>query len=337
MVSSIFSYSWRLGYMDNIVESIQEEILEPDVKLHLILLKAKLLAYHLKNNRFKRWVKYELDGYPDLKKVPDYRIIHTPLLAHISNGWNGVQNLPISLLNTPDWFQEVADKIHFAPGIRAVEEFASTDSHVSFDWTAEQVAIWNRYNPQGSHQCFEVKRPVSSSFFAQILLTVRSRLQDFVLELSDLPWKIKDSSLNEQIERLVSLTIYNTASGGDMTTFDQREQKVQNQNNAGHDINIKGDFNIGSIQNNDDFIRELKKLKSQIMMAGETQIIDAEIVTDVDYELATAIHEAKKLQPNKDLVLKPMERAKNLLNKAAKATEFITAIISLIAAGMALF
>lgn len=327
--------------MDDIVESIQQDILRPEVGLNTILLKAKLLAYHLKNNRFKQWVKYELDGYSDPDIVPDYRIIHTRLLAYISNGWNGCKNLPISLYGTPDWFRETADKIHFSPGIKTVEEYAASEDSINFSWAAEQIAVWNLYNPPGygGHQCYEVNRPVSSSVFAQILLTVRSRLQDFILELSDLPWKMpKDSSLlSDQIEQLVSLTIYNNAQGGNVATFDQREQQVQNQNNAAHDIKIKGDINIGTIQNTNDFIRELQKVKSELSKAGEAQIIDAEIVTDADYEIATAIHEAKKTTPNKNLVLKSIEQAKNLLSKSASAIEFVTALINLIAAGITLF
>lgn len=327
--------------MDDIVKSIQEDILRPEVGLNTILLKAKLLAYHLKNNRFKQWVKYELDGYPHVEKVPDYRIIYTPLLGYIFNGYNGYKNLPIPLDKTPDWFQEIANKIPFAAGIKTVEELSTRDGSISFNWNAKQINIWNYYNPpgDGGHQCYEVKRPVSYSVFAQILLTVRSRLQDFVLELSDLPWKMpKDSSLlSDQIERLVSLTIYNNAQGGNVATFDQREQQVQNQNNAARDINIKGDINIETIQNSNDFIRELQKVKSELSKAGEAQIIDAEIVTDADYEIATAIHEAKKATPNKNLVLKAIENAKDLLSKSAGAVEFVTALINLIAAGITLF
>ncbi|MFN6539641.1 MAG: hypothetical protein RM021_025290 [Nostoc sp. EkiNYC01] len=326
--------------MDDIVKSIQEDILNPEVGLNTILLKAKVLAHHLKNNRFKRWVKYELDGYPNYEKVPDYRVIYTPLLAYIFNGSNGCKNLPISLVHTPDWFQEIADKIYFAPGIKTVEEFSTIDHSISFDWNAEQIAIWNYYNPlgDGGHQCYEVRRPVAPSVFAQILLTVRSRLQDFVFDLSDLPWKMtKYSALSEQIERLVAVTIYNNTQGGNVATFDQHGQQVQNQNNAARDINIKGDINIGNIQNTNDFIRELQKVKSELSKAGEAQIIDAEIVTDADYEIATAIQEAKKATPNKNLVLEAIKKAKNLLSKSAGAVEFVTALINLIAAGITLF
>ncbi|WP_414517308.1 hypothetical protein [Nostoc sp. PCC 9305] len=327
--------------MDDIVKSIQEDILRPEVGLNTILLKAKVLAHQLKNHRLKRWVNYELDGYPHLEKVPEYRIIYTPLLGYIFNGYNGYKNIPIPLNKTPDWFQETANKIHFCPGIKTVEEYAISQNSITFAWNAEQIAVWNYYNPSGSsgHQCYEVKRPVSYSVFAQILLTVRSRLQDFVLELSDLPWKMpKDSSLlSDQIERLVSLTIYNNAQGGNVATFDQREQQVQNQNNAARDINIKGDINIRTIQNTNDFISELQKVKSELSKAGKAQIIDAEIVTDADYEIATAIQEAKKATPNKNLVLKAIENAKNLLSKSAGAVEFVTALINLIAAGITLF
>ncbi|MEO1352022.1 MAG: hypothetical protein AAFW84_25010 [Cyanobacteria bacterium J06635_15] len=324
--------------MDEIVESIQKDILSSQVSLSTILLKAKLLAHKLNNDSFKQWVKYEVDGYLNYKEVPDYRIIQTPLLGYIFNGWNGYSNIPISLYNTPDWFQETANEVHFTEGIQTVEELASREDYISFDWSAEQLMVWNLANREQlahtGHQCRQVKRPVTPSVFAQILLTVRSRLQDFVLELSDLPWRVEDRAMRDQVEKLVSVVIYNNPQGGSVATFDQREQQVYSQNNAARDIYIEGNTSIGKVQDTGEFIRELQKLKSQLFKAGEAQIIDAELVTDVDYALASAIQEAKKPAPEKDSVLKPMEKAKNLLSKASGATEFVTAIINLIAAGM---
>jgi hypothetical protein len=328
--------------MDDIVESIQKDILAPEISLSTVLLKAKLLAHHLKNDSFKQWVKHELDGYPGADEVPDYRVICTPLLAYIFNGWNGYSNIPISLYRTPDWFQETASKVRFIQGIQTVEELASQEESISFDWAAEQIMFWNYCNRDqlgySGHQCYQVKRPVTPSIFAQILLTVRSRLQDFVLELSDLPWRMSENSaLRDQIENLVSVIIYNNTQRGTVATFDQREQQVYNQNNAAHDIHIKGDISISKVGNTSDFIRELQKLKSELFKAGDAQIIDAELVADVDFELASAIQEAKKPTSGKESVLKPMEKAKKLLSQSAGATEFVTAIINLIAAGITLF
>lgn len=306
--------------MNEIVESIQKDILSSEVSLSTILLKAKILA---------------------IRKCLTIRVIHTPLLGYFFNGWNGCSNIPISLYNTPDWFQERANKVHFTKGIQTVGELASREDSISFDWSAEDIAFWNFCNKEqlshGRYSCHQVKRPVTSSVFAQILLTVRSRLQDFVLELSDSPWEVEDRAMSDQVEKLVSVIIYNNPQGGSVATFDQREQQVYSQNNAARDIYIEGNTSIGKVQDTAEFIRELQKLKNQLFKAGEAQIIDAELVTDVDYELASAIQEARKLDPNKESVLKPMEKAKNLLSKASGVTEFVTVIINLIAAAMTLF
>jgi len=58
--------------MDNIIQSIQQDILNPDRSLATIFLKAKVLAYQLKNDEFKKWIKYESDGYQDPDTLPDY-------------------------------------------------------------------------------------------------------------------------------------------------------------------------------------------------------------------------------------------------------------------------
>jgi len=326
--------------MNEIIESIQKDILNHEIPISVILLKAKILAYELKNDRFKQWVKYEMDGYPNHKDLPDYRIIKTQLFGFIFNGWNGYKNVPISLYGTPDCFQESAGKVHYFQGIKSIERIALKEDSIYFDWTAEQIELWNQFNQDQlaytGHQCYQVRRPVSSSVFDQILLTVRSRLQDFVLEIIDLPWKVEDRSVHDRLEKLVSVVIYNNMQGVSVATFDQREQQVCSQNNAARDIYIEGDTYIGKAQNTDEFIRELQKLKNQLFYASENQIIDANLVADVDYELASAIQEARKQTPIKDSVLKPMEKAKDLLSKASGATEFVTAIMNLIAVGMTL-
>ncbi|MFM6024371.1 MAG: hypothetical protein ACKPER_15830, partial [Dolichospermum sp.] len=111
---------------------------------------------------------------------------------------------------------------------------------------------------------------------------------------------------------------------------------LRSPKNAARDINIKGDINIGAIQNTNDFIRELQKVKSELSKAGDAQIIDAEIVTDVDYEIATAIQEAKKPTPDKNFVLQAIEKAKNLLSQNTAAIPLVTALVNLSSAVMKL-
>ena len=252
--------------MNDIIETIQRDILDPVASLNTILLKAKVLAHLLKNDRFKQWVVNELDGYPDAREIPDYRIIDAPLLAFIYNGYNGQKNVPISLLNCPDWFQDVAGAIRFTAGVHTAEEFGQRVEAVSFPWQAEAIAVWNEFNPigYGGYHAIEVTRPVTPQHFAQIVRTVRSRLQDFILELSDLPWNIGERPLtSEQIEKLVAVTIYNI-QGENVSNFDQRGQQVQSQNNAARDVNISGGINVNNNESLIQSVRDLRGLLSEV-------------------------------------------------------------------------
>ena len=60
----------------SVFDKIQDDILGA-TDLSLILRKAKVLAYKLKNQEFKDWVEHELNGYDENDLLPEYRKIHT--------------------------------------------------------------------------------------------------------------------------------------------------------------------------------------------------------------------------------------------------------------------
>lgn len=254
--------------MNDIIENIQRDILDPAVPVNTILLKAKVLAHQLKNDRFRQWVKHELDGYPDeMDDIPDYRIIGTQLLATIVGSRSVATDVPIGLANTPDWFKEVARTIKFTQGIEAADALARGGENINFPWPAEWIAVWEHAcgSRLGYQQLIGVKRPVPPQIFAQMVLSVRSRLQDFVLELSDIPWNMGAPSVHsDQIEKLVAVTIYNSNQGAAVSTFDQRNQQVQSQNNAARDLNISGGISISNSSDLVQAVRDLRELLSQV-------------------------------------------------------------------------
>jgi len=124
----------------------------------------------------------------------------------------------------------------------------------------------------------------------------------------------------DQVERLVRVYIYNNPQGGNVSTFDQRGQQVQNQNNAARDINI------GTIQNQPDFVQELQKLKAEVARAGEAQLLSKDAVIDAEYEITKAVHEAEKPEPKKATILERLDRTKTLVQGATALT---TAVVKL--------
>ena len=111
-----------------------------------------------------------------------------------------------------------------------------------------------------------------------------------------------------------------------MSVFDQRGQNVNTQHNA------LGDINFNSVQNSSDFVTELRTLKDEFSKVAQEEAIDAEIVTDTEYQLTKAIQQAEKLEPNKESILTHLENAKKLVDSvdtAIKVGGWLTAAIEL--------
>lgn len=126
--------------MDEIITSIQQDILNPEISVSVALYKAKVLAYQLRNERFKQWVKSELDGYDDERLVPDYRVLRPPILGMFHNGYNGAENVSIPMYRCPESFCEVWGVVRLPSGIRVVEDYARQQEPTNFVWPAEAVA-----------------------------------------------------------------------------------------------------------------------------------------------------------------------------------------------------
>ena len=92
-----------------------------------------------------------------------------------------------------------------------------------------------------------------------------------------------------------------------MAVFDQRGQQVTYQYNAA------GDINFGAVQNRLDVIREMEKLKAEVTKAAEAQVIDAEVATDVEYQLTKAVQQAQKPGSDKMGILDHINTAKGLI------------------------
>ncbi|AKV66836.1 MULTISPECIES: hypothetical protein [Microcystis] len=109
-----------------------------------------------------------------------------------------------------------------------------------------------------------------------------------------------------------------------MPVFDQRGQKVTYQYNAA------GDINFGNVQNRADLISELEKLKDEISKAGEAEVIDAEIVTDAQYQIQKAIDQAKKSEPSRKSILDHLGEAKEFMKGVVEAGGIVTGIVKAI-------
>ncbi|WP_051280230.1 AbiTii domain-containing protein [Anaerovorax odorimutans] len=79
--------------MAGIIIELQKEALRNEADILSLLRKAYLVARKLKLTEFKDWIDNELNGYTDIKKIPDYRKIKGEVKAwNPCQGWIPVLN-----------------------------------------------------------------------------------------------------------------------------------------------------------------------------------------------------------------------------------------------------
>jgi hypothetical protein len=109
-----------------------------------------------------------------------------------------------------------------------------------------------------------------------------------------------------------------------MATFDQRDQHVNTQYNAGHDIQF------GAVQTPAALVSELEKLKQHMAQATKQDDLPEERATDADYQVTKAIQQAKKPEPEKKTLLDHLTTTKALLENIATASGLVTALVGAI-------
>jgi len=127
--------------------------------------------------------------------------------------------------------------------------------------------------------------------------------------------------------------------------YDPPPNQVGIQSNSGGDISIHNssihiagrDINFGTVQNKQDLLTQLDKLKDALVRAGETQIISEETAIDAEAEVKKAIGQAKKPDPDKKSILSYLTTVKSLIEGISGASGLITSVVGAIDAVHRLF
>jgi hypothetical protein len=311
--------------------------------LSSILRKAKVIAYRLKNQEFKGWVEHELNGYGKDDALPEYRNISTMSNGDFINRAWKMTSVPIPTMNLPSQLRESINKVEMYQGVRELESFIETlekskKDSLTLPWPSDLIPFLTNTIYEGM-ACIQAWRVITKGHISHILDNTRNRLLTFTLELAerypdkasagfDTTRPIPDEQIRQMFNYYVMGNVQSiigsnssVSQGDNMAIFDQRNQKVDYQYNAAGDINFEG------VQNRIGLTNELEKFKAELSRAAEAGAIDAEIVTDAEYQIAKAIQQSKKAEPDKKSILGHISNAKTLIEGVAATSGMITALI----------
>lgn len=341
----------------NLIQEIQNDILNPETQLAVILRKAKVLAYRLKNIEFKEWVNHELDGYDekDFEKIPDYRKGSTHSLGNFAGPFgSSMRNMPIPTFNLPKGYQSLAQNFVLFQGTRVLESLLeSKEPTFRINWPPDAAAVIGNEIYDGWF-CVSAWKVIPRGIIEQVLDTVRNRLLSFILELEELTPDIgelppggRPPISDERVQQ-----VFNTYILGGQNVLGSGVSSIRGELVIGDTFNMSGDFpnailnikstlvnvrqSINTIPNADKTVKdELRKLVDQL--DEELQKVPTEKSEEAEAVAESAkglVESVNKEKPNKAMVQISADGLKQAAENLAAVTPIVSAIATQIVAAV---
>jgi hypothetical protein len=148
------------------------------------LVKTKILLYEIGNKELVEWVNNELNGYSNSDDVPPYRILPSHVFGNLSNPVSRYRRHPIPLGHLPTHIQDSLVRSKMPQSVASLEDLAKQQKPVSRPIPME----CNHSLGEQLDNSFRVERAwceIAIHDVKSIIVNVRSRLLDFMLELRE--------------------------------------------------------------------------------------------------------------------------------------------------------
>ncbi len=214
-----------------LIEEIIEILTLENSDLQNALLKTKVLLHRLGESGLVSWVNSELNGYQGVEQVPEYRIINVTVFGNVSNRAYRYSEQPLPLGHLEEEMQRKFTINHLTDSIAVLESYAKNDTDLSITIAPEFYSLLSQ-GISGGYQIERAWGKPSLGAMLQVVTEVRSRLLDFILELSErIPEEPDISEMKEKSKEIGTSDLFKNAVFGDNATV------------------VVGSHNIQSIQN----------------------------------------------------------------------------------------
>ena len=258
--------------IDDIIQLLSNE----QSSLTEALLKTKLLLHQVQRKDLVSWVNHELTGYPEDGDLPDYRILKSRVKGNLmAPGWMA-NDQAIPIMHLEDDYREKLEKSEMRKSLALAQELA----------TKPQNSIRRNFPPEANRKLgsnlgngWKIQSAwceISVLSVQNILIQVRSRLLDFVLELKNsLGGATSESEIREKSSSLDMTSMFKNAIFGPNATIVVGENNIQHvESNI-----IQGDFNS--------LHRQLKQLGIDEAAIDELRQIESRGKSDADSDKKT--------------------------------------------------
>lgn len=210
---------------------------DPAVDLPSLLRKCKILANRLGNPEFKQWVDFELKGYPDLAKLPDYRVFSVRIHGDFTGeGGSTLSDAEIHEGAAPKEIRKHLFTCELTPSVATIAALLQDHSHgAKYPLDLRTSANFSDKVYEGM-SCLLAWKVIPANQLIGILDVIKTKILDFALEIEAENPEAGESSVNVQpvAQRKVQ-QVFNTyivGNGNNIATASHRVSQEANNTNT---------------------------------------------------------------------------------------------------------
>jgi hypothetical protein len=203
------------------------------------MLKTKVLMHRIGHKELVDWVNDELNGYGQTKPIPAYRVVGVRLMGDLQNpGWR-YTNRALPTAHLPDDLHRKCTQSEMHQSVGVLEQFASSSDGTPLisPIPPELHSIIGR--PFENAMVTRAWTQIEPTQILNVLIEVRSRLLDFVLNLQAELGDVPENDMKEAGKGIDAGSLLASAVFGDNTTVIVGQHNVATVTNT----ITKGDFN----------------------------------------------------------------------------------------------
>ncbi len=198
------------------VDEIINDLISGSSGLTDALLKTKVLLYTIGKKDLAFWVDYELKGYPNNDDLPDYRIASARVLINANNLVHHYKGMELQLLHFDDAEYNNAKQSFIKLSISQLEHLLSESQGEHFFSESIPVALARHYAPEvdESYHITKIYKQIALHNLTSIINQVRTRLLDFMLELSSQLEVTEGETLSDKANKIDTQSLFSNAIFG---------------------------------------------------------------------------------------------------------------------------
>jgi hypothetical protein len=168
----------------SLVHDIQAASIAQDSDIPTLLRMCKLLAARISHQEFAEWVDRELNGYPSINDLPDYRVVRVDSYGAFIGTFSQASKLQIPVTVLPKELQEQYRNAYMGSSISAYTALLSGDKSESLQesWPVA-LAVHNASKLTPNMQCISAWKEIPIGAIVRLMDSVKTRVLGFAIDL----------------------------------------------------------------------------------------------------------------------------------------------------------